>query len=214
MAPFPRRPLTRLLRRGGIAASAVLVAVSSLATAVPAGATPVDPREVFAIGDSVMLGAKSCLENRGFTVDATGSRQAWAVASELRSSSILPRQIVVHTGTNGGATRKDIRRIVQAVGPLHQIVFLTVQLPNNTTRYTFEDRTNRAIRAVAARYPNVHVADWNEASGRHPGWTWGDGIHLTPKGCAGFTRVVTRALRDATWLPYPYFPMRSLDRRG
>jgi hypothetical protein len=214
VAPFPRRPSTRLLRRGGITASALLVVLSSFTAAVPAGATPVDPRQVFAIGDSVMLGAKSCLQDRGYTVDAQGSRQAWAVAEELRSASLLPRQIVIHTGTNGGATRKEIRRIVQAIGPLHEVVLLTVQLPNGTTRYTFEDSTNRAIRAIADRYPNVHVADWNEASDRHPGWTWGDGIHLTPKGCLGFTRVVTKALRDATWLPYPYFPMRSLSQRG
>jgi hypothetical protein len=56
------------------------------------------------------------------------------------------------------------------------------------------------------------VADWNDASGRHPGWTWGDGIHLTPKGCLGFTRVVNRAVHDATWL-MPYFPMRELGGR-
>jgi hypothetical protein len=211
VASFPARHLSRRLHRFGAAAAAVL-ALSWLAAASPARATPVDPSEVLAIGDSVMLGARSCLQDRGFTVDAAGSRRPWAVADELRAAGRLPRHVVVHTGTNGGATRKDIRRIVRAIGPMHQIVLLTVQLPDDTTRYTFEDRTNRAIRAVAARYPNVHVADWNDASGRHPGWTWGDGIHLTPKGCLGFTRVVNRAVHDATWL-MPYFPMRELGGR-
>lgn len=214
MASFPARPHGPLLRRIGAAVAAFGIGLGWLAAAAPARATPVNPEQVLAIGDSVMLGARSCLQDRGYRVDAKGSRQPWAVAAELRRAGNLPRQVVVHTGTNGGASRKDIRRIVQAIGPLHQIVFLTVQLPNDTTRYTFEDRTNKAIRAVAAKYPYVHVADWNDASDRHPGWTWGDGIHLTPKGCKGFTRVVTKALRDATWFPYPYFPMRAAGGRS
>jgi lysophospholipase L1-like esterase len=152
---------------------------------------------VYAIGDSVMLGARSCLEKRGYVVNAQGSRQASAVATVLRHRrDRLPANVVVHTGTNGGATAADLRRIVKAVGPGHEIYFVTVQLPENG-KYTFEARTNAAIEKVAKRFPNVHVADWNKRSNGHGRLTYGDGIHLPPAGCRAFAHVVADALRDA-----------------
>jgi hypothetical protein len=151
---------------------------------------------VYAIGDSVMLGAKSCLETRGYTVDAQGSRRASAVAIELGlRRTKLPRRVVIHTGTNGGATVADLERIVRVIGPGHEIVFVTVQLPDHS-KYSFEGRTNDAIETVVKRSPSLHVADWHAWSDEHPGLTYGDGIHLPPAGCRAFSYVVASALRN------------------
>lgn len=170
---------------------------SSLPESPAARPTPVAPRPgVYAIGDSVMLGARSCLELRGYDVNALGSRRPSAVLAELASRRHrLPADVVVHTGTNGGATVPDLARIVRAIGPAHEVVLVTVQLPENG-RYSFELRTNIAIRTVARMFPNVHVADWNSWSNVHPGLTYGDGIHLPPAGCRAFAYVVASTLRS------------------
>jgi hypothetical protein len=75
------------------------------------------------------------------------------------------------------------------------VILVTVQLPENG-KYSFELRTNTAIRTVARLFPNVRVADWNSWSNVHPGLTYGDGIHLPPAGCRAFALVVASALRS------------------
>lgn len=158
-----------------------------------APARPVDMR-VYAIGDSVMLGAKACLEKLGYVVNAAGSRRPSAVAEELGlRRTKLPRRVVVHTGTNGGATVTDLENIVQAIGPGHEITFVTVQLPDHS-KYSFEARTNAYIKSVAARFPFVHVADWHAWSDEHTGLTYADGIHLPPAGCRAFAYVISSTL--------------------
>ena len=53
---------------------AIAIAIVLLATGAPALAAGI-PAGRYAIGDSVMLGAKSQLQARGFVVDAVKSRQ-------------------------------------------------------------------------------------------------------------------------------------------
>lgn len=185
----------------------VIALVLTAGPAISSAAAIDDKYSVYAIGDSVMLGAQPCLENRGYVVDARGSRNAAAVPAELPARQSLPGQVVIHTGTNGGADRADLDAIMEAIGHKRQVIWLTVQLPDGTSRYTFEEETNRAIRAMPRRYANAHLADWNAASDAHPGWTWGDGIHLTPDGCRGYTRMIAtvrlQILRDTV----QYVPM-------
>lgn len=174
-----------------------LTAPSLRPTPLPTSIAPIRPVDmrVLAIGDSVMLGAKGCLEKLGYVVDAEGSRRPSAVALELGlRRTKLPRRIVIHTGTNGGATVADLDRIVHSIGLGHQIVFVTVQLPDHS-KYSFEARTNAAIASVAARVPYVRVADWHTWSDDHEGLTYADGIHLPPAGCRAFAWVVASTLR-------------------
>ena len=56
--------------------------------------------------------------------------------------------MVVHLGTNGGITRAWVDRIMAIVGPGHLVVWVTLQLPNDYSRYTFENRSNTTIRAA------------------------------------------------------------------
>jgi hypothetical protein len=152
---------------------------------------------VYAIGDSVMLGAQPCLERLGYAVDAQGSRSvragllALALAKRERR---LPSWVVVHLGTNGGVTWQDIDAILDLLGPTRQVVLTTVQLPNDPTRYTFETSSNLALHSAALRHANVRIADWHAMSDRYPGMVWSEGIHLTPMGCWAYADLVRTTL--------------------
>ncbi len=159
----------------------------------PAYAAPAP--DTFAIGDSVMLGARSCLQADGITVDALGSRQIAAGLATLRHRrTSLPARVVVHLGTNGGLDAEDLAVLRHVLRDVERIVIVTIQLPDDYSRYTFENRTNDAIRAFAARYQRVHLVEWNIRSDRQPGLLWSDHIHVTPRGCTVYARLVARAL--------------------
>jgi hypothetical protein len=175
------------------AACLVAAAVCVAPLAGPAHAAPA--RDTFAIGDSVMLGARSCLQADGITVDALGSRQISAGLATLRHRrTSLPARVVVHLGTNGGLDAVDLSVLRHVLRDVERIVIVTIQLPDDYSRYTFEDRTNDAIRAFAARYERVHLVEWNIRSDRQRGLLWSDHIHVTPRGCTVYARLVARAL--------------------
>lgn len=199
----------RLATALGVALLTLLASPANAVTIAPAQ----DGQSTLALGDSVMLGAQPCLEARGFLVDAQGSRNVRAVPFELGGYQPLPDIVVVHTGTNGGAERWQFDAVMEEIGRKRQVVFVTVQLPDGTPRYTFEASTNKAIRALPRRYPNAHVADWQAISDEHPQWLGGDGIHLTPAGCTGYARMVADAERRVVILTNPYVPMGPLLRQ-
>ncbi len=176
--------------------------VTRSGTVAPAGEDGTVSRRVvagraYAVGDSVMLGARSCLASKRFAVDAVGSRQASAGAAVIAAHRrTLPPILVVHLGTNGGLTRPWVDRIMRLAGPQRLVVWLTLQLRNDYRRYTFENRSNTMLRAAIPRYPNARLADWNAASElRRTSWLGGDGIHLTAAGCRGYAALVRNVVR-------------------
>jgi lysophospholipase L1-like esterase len=157
-----------------------------------AGATPALAAQAsggYAIGDSVMQGARHQLVARGIrTVNAIKSRQASAGPSLLRARrSRLPRNVVIHLGTNGTYPLTVCRQMVDAVGPGHQVFLVTIHVPRR-----WQDSDNAVIRRCAASYPDghVHVIDWNAAARAHPAWLYADHTHLRPAGAAGFADLV------------------------
>lgn len=168
-------------------------------------ASPADaaPARAITIGDSVMLGAEPCLERLDrdidvdVDVDAKGNRQIGAGIQLMRSTSRSAAGIiVVHLGTNGGVRTQDVDAFMDAAGQERGVIWLTVQLPDDTDRYTFEESSNRAIRAVPRRYRNARLIDWNAISDRNPSYFWADGIHLTPQGCEAYAQLVGEGIRD------------------
>ena len=156
------------------------------------------PQLVYAIGDSVMLGAQPCLEHLGYRVNAQGSRSARAGLQELTRAAEageLPPWVVIHLGTNGGITMEQLDDLLAVVGPGRHVVLMTVQLPDDPARFTFELSSNVALQSSARRYPNVRIADWHAVSDRYPGMVWSEGIHLTPLGCWTYAELVRSALR-------------------
>lgn len=153
--------------------------------------------DVLAVGDSVMLGAQRCLEKAGITVDAMGNRRIDSGITSLAGlAARLPERVVVHLGTNGGLQGRDLDRLMAVLGPTRQVTLITIQLPDDPSRYTYEARTNAAIARIPHRYPNAYVLDWNRLSDRVDGLVGGDHIHLTGAGCTAYAAMIQDHVRS------------------
>jgi hypothetical protein len=145
------------------------------ATTVP---DPVDLLPVYAIGESVMLGAAPQLREGGVQVNAAVSRQGANVAEvigQLRAGGQLGRVVVIQTGTNGPVSDATFDKIMGFLpaDASPKVVFLTVR-----ARRSWIDGNNARIKGLAARYPNVSVIDWQAASEGIKGELARDGYHL------------------------------------
>lgn len=148
---------------------------------------------VFALGDSVMLGAKYCLSNRGMKVDAKVSRQFVDGISIIKARrSQLPDRIVMHLGTNGPFSTDSFKAMMKAIGKDTQVYWMTIALPK---KYTFTNAQNSMIRKMVSRYDNAHLIDWAEIAARNPEWFYADGTHLKPDGCKGYAKAVEKTVR-------------------
>lgn len=157
--------------------------------------TPYDG-EVLAYGDSILILAESCLLEREFTVDSEESRFVTAGPEELAVyGDALPDRILIHLGTNGGAYPEDYDAIMEILGDDRIVTFATIQLPDDYDRYTFENRTNDAIRELSDRYPNVRVFDWHAASDDKPDWLYADGFHPNLDGCDAYASLAEEVVR-------------------
>jgi len=184
-----RKPVKAVL----VLSSVVGLALSAL-IAVPAQAAP--KIDAIAIGDSVMLGAKFELQRRGFNVvDAAVSRQAVTGPGLLRKRGTkLPRNVVVHLGSNGSYTKAMCRELVSTAGPQRRVFLVTIKVPRS-----YERANNVMLRKCASRYSpdQVRVVDWNWAATKNPHWLYADGIHLRPQGARAFARIMRNAINSA-----------------
>jgi lysophospholipase L1-like esterase len=153
--------------------------------------------DVLAYGDSILILADTCLTTRGFSVDSQGSRRVKAGPADLQQyGAKIPDRVLIHLGTNGGATAADFEAIMEVLGTQRIVTFVTIQLPDDYSRYTFENRTNEVIRALPERYPNVRVFDWNAASETRPDWLYEDGYHPNLEGCDAYARLAENVVRS------------------
>jgi sugar lactone lactonase YvrE len=201
-APRVRRSLVV-----AIAAAVVLAIVGSALAVNATRSRDVRPPRVFipppshnrssgvlAIGDSVMLGAKSSLESAvpGIRVDAVLSRQfvqAIQVVEADKAASSLPATIVVHLGTNGRVTDALFDQLMRAVGPGHAVYFVTARVPR-----VWETEVNDTLRSGVARRPGAHLIDWHGYAGAHDDWFTTDGFHLTAAGQSAYALLVATAI--------------------
>ena len=132
---------------------------------------------VFAIGDSVMLGARPTMMFAGIDgVDAAVSRQAKTGATILEgvaSMGSLGDYVVIHLGTNGPMSAETLDRLMRASASARVVAVLTVSADR-----TWTNGNNELIRALPATHPNVVLVDWQMAVGAHPEFISGDGVHL------------------------------------
>jgi peptidoglycan/LPS O-acetylase OafA/YrhL len=119
-----------------------------------------------AIGESVMLGAKSQLITAGVIVNAKekrGPNATLAVLTALKQFGTIGKgtDLVIQVGTNGPVTDAQFQAIIDAV-PLdvHKIVFMTVHAPVGWT-----GPNNVKILGLPSKNPKVSVIDWDKESG-------------------------------------------------
>ena len=148
-----------------------------------------------AIGDSVLLGARSAVRNQlpGIAVNADVGRQfnvlSWLIPV-LRKSGDLRPNVVINLGTNGPPTENDLRKALDNLADARRVVLVTTRAPRS-----WQDLTNDRIRAAAEGRSNVVVADWFAMSAGHPEFFVSDGVHLTVAGADAFAMTIASAMR-------------------
>jgi hypothetical protein len=167
-------------------ALAVLV-IAAIAAGGPATTAGAIAEGRYAIGDSVMLGAKAALQGRGFIVDVKTSRQfseAVTIVKRKAASGVLRRKVIVHLGTNGiliQASQCD--QISKYAGSKRRVYLVTVTGP---TKYPkIRKAQNIRLHACADRHANTYLIDWYAYSRGHASWFW-DGMHLTSRGRSAY----------------------------
>lgn len=188
------------LRRTFITAALLMVmAASSL---FPASTPRVHASEfkAVAIGDSVMLGAKSQLQKIGVgKVDAKVSRQASSGPALVKKLAANPdiKFVVVHLGTNGSYSVDTCRDTVKAAGMGRTVLLINLKVPRK-----WENVNNSLMKKCAEGFSasRVQVLDWNKISQSKKSYLYSDGIHLTPAGAQRFARMVAAAIKQTiTW---------------
>jgi peptidoglycan/LPS O-acetylase OafA/YrhL len=188
---------------GTTAAAATPASTTTLAGAAPVVAPSTTtggtlaPGARMAYGDSVMLGARPALLQDGFNeVDAVEGRQIYDVTPIVRqraAAGSLPPVVVAQLGTNGAFEFSHLDHFVEAFPPTTQLFILTIR---EGSAVPFAAANNEAIRALPAKYPNVHVIDWATESQACPGdCFYNDGVgHLKPDGEAYYVAMINQAL--------------------
>jgi hypothetical protein len=136
------------------------------------------------IGDSVAGMNTKALTARGFRVDASVSRQFSALPGIMRSyGKRLPRNVVIHLGTNGTIPLSACQAAVKAAGSQRTVFLVTVRVPRS-----WQNSNNATLRACDKSFPGprVRIIDWHRISDRNPSWFYPDGYH--PKESSGAIR--------------------------
>ena len=165
-------------------AGAILLPAAPALAGIPAGR--------YAIGDSVMLGARDDLIARGFRVNAQVSRQFRDVAPlvrDLAAGGHLPVNVIVHLGTNGLIDGADCDRLVHVAGRDRHVWLVTVKVPR-----PYRDANNARLRACAHRHDTASLIDWYGLSRYHRAWFYGDGYHLRPSGQHEYAALLDRSI--------------------
>jgi peptidoglycan/LPS O-acetylase OafA/YrhL len=176
------------------------VVVAPQQTTIPPTAPPTTVLQdlpYFAVGESVMLGAKPTMEARGIkTVAEVSKGPDW----ELQQLQLAKTQyhitngVIIQLGTNGTVTQAQYDAVINQFPDLNLIVVLTVKAPK-----PWIDGNNEIIRALPTTHPNVKVLDWETAAqdpaiGDHLSKSDG-GIHLSDDTAKqAYTNLILQAL--------------------
>ena len=170
--------------------------VASGVTTVPLVSTTVIPHgkmDVFAVGDSVMLGSAKKLKSYGITVDAAKNRQvidAVQIFNYYKSVNELGDAVVIHLGTNGITKAATFERILKPLRDIKRVVILTMRVPGHAS----EQLNNAVINNLPATHSNVTILDWYTLSKPHPEWFNSDGIHPNAVGQDNYVALILQAI--------------------
>lgn len=152
-----------------------------------------EPKKVWVYGDSVVVGASQGFR-KGF--DTAGVRaevalQSWVVMKYLIKHGKKhggKYDVIFDIGVNGQLKEIFLTRIFDALSEVNRVVIINASVPR-----VWQDPNNELIAEVAARYPNVRIADWALASEDHPEYFISDGTHLTPAGVKAYVKCAQEA---------------------
>ena len=151
---------------------------------------------VYAIGDSVLLGASPPLGGRAMFgahlhLDAAVGRQFYSappiIAAAVRKYH--PHIVIVHLGNNGTIAPSDLNAVMNTLKATPLVVFVTLHVARS-----WETADNKMITALAAHHHNVAIADWHTISAKYPGIFAGDGIHVGPAGAKIYAAMLIQTI--------------------
>jgi hypothetical protein len=159
----------------------------------PSASPTRDTGMVSAIGDSVMLGARSVLKDTipGTKVDAAVSRYPGAFIGKLKryvAGNRLAPIVVLHPGTNGVLPESMMREMLDILVDSPRVVVVNVNMPRS-----WRDPNNNVMADVVPQYPNAVLADWRAESDGRSEYFASDGIHLTKQGAQAYSDLIKRA---------------------
>ena len=158
-----------------------------------------------AIGDSVMVGARSRLQEVGIEVDAEVGRLAHTaidiLRADLQQNGLRDTVIFQAVGTNF-LDAKGFQKLIDAAEGVRHLIVLTRQFPPREPLLSYERDTNKMLREEAAKYDWVTLVDWNQITdGREDEVSW-DGTHLNALGRQLYTDQILAAIMSR---PPPQF---------
>jgi hypothetical protein len=149
---------------------------------------------VFAVGDSVMLGAARELLKTipGIEVDAQVSRHVGATLTILqarRAAGRLGKVVILHIGNNGNLTTKQFDELMQPLVDIPRVLIFNLKEPRK-----WEATNNQVIADGVTRYPNAVLIDWHAFGVDHPQLFAKDGIHIGAAGAKAYTALIVAQL--------------------
>jgi len=168
-------------------------------SAVTATATPVvvgtpGTAQVFALGDSVMLGAANGLANAFGTieVDAAIGRDvasALRILRERRSAGRLPATVILQLGNNGPITRPQMDELMEVLGDVPRVIVVDLHVPQ-----PWEGPNNAMLADAVAKRPNARLVAWHSAAASGTNLFW-DNLHLRPEGVTLYVNLIAAQAR-------------------
>ncbi len=162
-------------------------------TTTPTTVVSPDTTVVWAIGDSLMVGATERLVEEWPTilVDAEVGRtfETGIDVLEHLAGSGSPDVVVFALGTNNGANEEQVVRVMRLAADADRVIFVNVAVPR-----PWEEGTNTALAETVARYPNAVLVDWKTISATGSGWFRSDGYHLTAAGIDRWVDAIMTAV--------------------
>jgi len=150
-----------------------------------------------AIGDSVMVGARSRLEQVGIEVDAEVGRLAHTAISILREDRARngPRDtVIIHAVGTSFLDARGFQKLLAAAEGVRHLIVLTRQFPPREPLLSYERDTNRMLREEVGKHDWVTLVDWNQITdGREDEVSW-DGTHLNALGRQLYTDSILAAI--------------------
>ena len=171
---------------GGSARPRVTLFGDSVAAAL---AYPGKARATLAKGLDLQVDAKVCRRLAETGCPYRGDRPASVLSLVETPSASLGDVVVIDVGYNDdpGGYGRDIDRVMEALARqgVTTVIWVTMQ-----ERRPLYRATNAAIQSAAKRWPQIRIADWDDASKTRGSWFVDDGLHLSNAGAVGLARFL------------------------
>jgi hypothetical protein len=145
-------------------------------------------RKTLAKGLDLQIDARVCRRLAEVGCPYEGDRPQSVLSLVTQPANPLGSVVVIDVGYNDVPSDygDDLDRVMQALvrQGVTRVIWVTMQ------ERPLYRTTNAAIRAAATRWPQIRVADWDDASTGKPTWFVDDGLHLSSAGAIGLARFL------------------------